>query len=94
LSDHVNFDRTVGFFHPDNFTFGQAVYLSRIYAAVEAVEGVDSLVITRFQRFGKEANGELESGVLPIGPWEIARLDNDPNFMENGVLRISALGGK
>ncbi len=33
-------------------------------------------------------------GVLPIGPWEIARLDNDPNFMENGVLRITAGGGK
>jgi hypothetical protein len=32
--------------------------------------------------------------VVEIGPWEIARLDNDVNFKENGVLRIRALGGK
>ena len=30
--------------------------------------------------------GELERGVLPIGPWEIVRLDNDPSFVEHGVL--------
>lgn len=94
LSNRINPDRTFGFFHPDHFTFGQAVYLSKLYAAVEAVEGVNSVMVTRFQRFGKVAAGELEAGVLPIGPWEIARLDNDPNFMERGVLRISAKGGK
>ena len=83
-----------GFFHWDNFTFGQPVYLSQLYAAVEAVEGVEAVFVTRFRRFGKLDNGELESGVLPIGPWEIARLDNDANFMENGVLRVTARGGK
>ena len=30
-----------GVFHPDNFTFGQPVYLSRVIAAAQAVEGVD-----------------------------------------------------
>jgi predicted phage baseplate assembly protein len=94
LSNRVNGDGSLGFFHPDRFTFGQAVYLSQLYAAVEAVEGVDSLVVTRFQRYGKVENGELQAGLLPIGAWEIARLDNDPNFMENGVLRIHADGGK
>ena len=29
-----------GFFHPDQFTFGQPVYLSRIYEAAMAVAGV------------------------------------------------------
>lgn len=94
LSNRVNPDGSLGFFHPDRFTFAQAVYLSQIYAAVEAVEGVGSLVITRFQRYGQLDNGELESGVLTLGPWEIARLDNDPNFMENGVLQIIAKGGR
>ena len=84
----------LGFFHPSNFTFGQAVYASRIYAAVEAVEGVDSLVITRFRRYGQVDNGEIETGRLPIGPWEIAQLDNDPNFLEHGVLRLTVRGGK
>jgi hypothetical protein len=94
LSHRVNRDGRRGFFHPDNFTFGQPVYLSAIYAAIEAVQGVQSAFLTVFRRFGKTDNGELASGVLPIGAWEIARLDNDPNFMENGVLHITAGGGK
>jgi hypothetical protein len=32
--------------------------------------------------------------MLPVGPWEIARLDNDVNRRENGVLTIAAKGGK
>jgi hypothetical protein len=94
LGSQVNSDGSLGFFHPSSLGFGQPVYLSRLYAAVEAVTGVDSLVVTDFRRFGGEANGELARGVLPIGPWEIARLDNDPNFVERGVLTIRALGGK
>jgi hypothetical protein len=94
LSNRINPDRTRGHFHPDQYTFGQPVYLSALYAAIEAVPGVLSVFITLFRRFGKASNGEIESGVLPLGPWEIARLDNDPSFQENGVLRITAGGGK
>jgi hypothetical protein len=94
LSNRNNLDSSHGFFHPDRFTFGQAVYLSQIYAAIEAVQGVLSVFVTLFRRFGKTDNGELASGVLPVGPWEIARLDNDPSFMENGVIRITVGGGK
>jgi hypothetical protein len=83
-----------GLFHPDNFTFGQAVYLSQIYAAIERVEGVASSVVRVFRRFGREARGELDAAVLPIGPWQIARLDNDPNFVEHGVVRVDVNGGK
>lgn len=94
LSSGANPDGSQGFFHPDFFTFGQPVYLSRLYAAVEAVEGVDSAVVTRFRVYGEEDNGELEAGTIPIGAWQIARLDNDANFQENGVLRLSAGAGK
>lgn len=87
-------DRSRGLFHPDTFTFGQALYLSRLYAAVEAVEGVDSAVVTRFQRFGRVPDGELEQGYIPMGRLEILRLDNDPSFPENGVLQLDMLGGK
>jgi hypothetical protein len=83
-----------GFFHSDEFTFGQPVYLSRLYAAIERVEGVDSVVIRTFRRYGQRDQGELQTGVLAIAPGEIAQLDNDPSFMENGVLRIVTLGGK
>jgi hypothetical protein len=87
-------DGNTGFFYPGKFVFGQAVYLSQIYAAVQDVEGVDSVVVTRFAPYGQPDNGELASGVIPVGPWQIARLDNDPNFMERGVLKITMRGGK
>ncbi len=87
-------NRPGGFFHPDQWTFGQSVYLSKLYAAVEAVEGVDSAEVKLFQRFGKAANSELDQGYIPLGRLEVARLDNDPNFQEHGVLRLNMLGGK
>jgi predicted phage baseplate assembly protein len=94
LSNRINPDGTKGFFHPDYFTFAQPVYLSRLYAAVEAVDGVESATVTSFRVYDQEDNGELKAGIIPIGPWQIARLDNDPNFQENGVLRLSAGAGK
>jgi hypothetical protein len=94
LSNQTLPDGRQGFFHPDNFTFGQALYLSQLYAAVEAVEGVDSAVISIFQRFGKAPNNELEQGFIPMNRLEILRLDNDPSFPENGVTRLNVLGGK
>lgn len=82
-----------GLFHPAGPAFGQAVHLSRIYAVAAAVEGVESVTVTELKRHGRPPAGELESGTLPIGPWEIARLDNDPGAMENGTLTITAGGG-
>lgn len=94
LSNQTLPDGSRGFFHPDNFTFGQSVYLSRLYAAVEAVAGVDSAVARVFKRFGKPPAGETDAGFIPMGRLEVARLDNDPNFQENGVLRLRMRGGK
>jgi hypothetical protein len=82
-----------GFFHPDNFTFGQPVYLSQIYRAVMNVAGVASAEIIRLQRWGKTASQELQKGVLAPGPLEVVRLDNDPNFPENGKIDFDVKGG-
>jgi hypothetical protein len=81
-----------GFFYPDNFTFGQPLYLSQIYAAVMAVPGVESVQVRRFERWGKGPQGELESGILQTGRTEVIRLENDPNFAENGRLQIDVVG--
>lgn len=94
LDNKTHVDGTAGFFHPDHFSFGQPLYLSRLYAAVMAVEGVESASVTRFQRFGKVAQHELEQGYIAMNRLEIARLDNDPNFPENGVLALHMGGGK
>lgn len=82
-----------GFFHPDNFTFGQGVYLSAVYEAAMRVPGVASVEVTRFKRWGKAENRELEDALLVPGDFEIVRLDNDRNFPENGRLEVTVGGG-
>jgi hypothetical protein len=94
LSNMSLADERRGFFHPDNFTFGQSLFLSRIYAAIDTVEGVRSSNVTVFKKFGIVANCELEKGYISMGRLEVARLDNDLNFPENGVLRLVMRGGK
>ena len=94
LSDRAFPDGTRGLFHPDQFSFGDPVYLSRIYAVAGAVAGVASLTVRRFRRFREREAGELERGVLAVGDWEVAQLRNDPNFPEHGALEVTTRGGK
>jgi hypothetical protein len=83
-----------GFFHPDNFTFGSVLYLSRLVAAVMAVDGVQSVRPVRFQRFRFLPMGEIEAGLIrPVGT-EILELKDDPNFPEGGRLDIRMGGGR
>ncbi len=82
-----------GFFHPDNFTFGQPVYLSRVVAAAMGVPGVVWVQPTRFQRWREEPHGELDAGRTTFGRLEIARLDNDPSAPENGRIEFLMQGG-
>lgn len=87
-------DRPSGWFHSSRWSFGDPVHLSQLVAVVEAVQGVDSVVVSRFQRQDEAPNGELDAGQIELGPWEIAQLRNDPDFREAGVLAIEARGGK
>jgi Baseplate J-like protein len=82
-----------GFFHPDNFTFGEPVYLSRIVAAAMGVPGVEWVEVTRFHRFGAKPGSEFADGEIAFGRLEIARLDNDPNRPENGRIEVDVKGG-
>lgn len=83
-----------GLFHPDNFTFGQTIYLSPFYAAAQATAGVLSVQITKFQRQGAPGNETLTSGKLLLNRLEIARLDNDPNFPDRGLFTLIMKGGR
>ncbi len=94
LSSQVLADGTLGLFHPDNFTFGQPVYLSRVIAAAQSVEGVDSVRADSFWRLGVPNSTSLAQGVIAIGALEIAQLANNPSFPERGRLTVDAGGGK
>jgi len=96
LSNSVLPSGAKGFFHPDNFSFGDNLYTSRLFAAVMAVPGVDSVRITRLARLhsafpDNETQANLRQGFLSAGPDQIIRLDNDRNFPENGVLTVQSL---
>ncbi|MFE4647074.1 putative baseplate assembly protein [Streptomyces sp. NPDC056707] len=86
----------LGFFHPDALTFGEPVRLSRLVAVAAAVQGVESVRVTRLRRLFHEDpldDTALEAGVLRLGPLEIARCDNDPDRPELGRLSIELGGG-
>ncbi|GAB4563032.1 MAG: putative baseplate assembly protein [Rhizobacter sp.] len=87
-------DGRLGVFHPDNFTFAQPVYLSRIVAAAQAVEGVQAVWAQKFERMADPDPAALGDGVIPIGRLEIAQLANNPSFRERGRLLLEAGGGK
>jgi hypothetical protein len=94
LSNRSLSDGRVGLFHPDNFTFGQPVYLSAIYQAAQSVPGVATVDVVKFGRLGTIDPAPLRDSVLPIAPVEIARLDNDPDYPDHGTLTITVRGGK
>jgi len=94
LSTRQFADGSRGFFHRLSFSFGQPLYLSALYSALEAVDGVESARVTRFKRYWElESPLALDRGVIEAGSGEILRLDNDPSAPEWGVLRLSAVGG-
>jgi predicted phage baseplate assembly protein len=83
-----------GLFHPDNLSFGDDIYLSKLVAAAQAVPGVQSVTIQKLERLYEGSHHELEEGVLPLGPLEVAQLDNDPSFPERGKLLLTMRGGR
>lgn len=86
-----------GFFHPGNFSLGDNLYASRLFAAITAVPGVESAQIAQLTRSRSarpvdETVANLRRGYLLVGPNEIIRLDNDRNFPQNGTLTIRSKG--
>ena len=83
-----------GLFYPGNFTFGQSVYLSPIYAAARAVAGVASVMATEFQPQGVDTSQYLDAGEIPLGSLQVARLDNDPSYPDHGQIILTMQGGR
>ncbi len=86
-------DGETGFFSPDNFTFGQSVYLSQVLSVAMSVQGVDHVTATTFKRWSESPNQEIEKGRIHIAVNEIAQLSNDPNFPEDGRITFELEGG-
>jgi hypothetical protein len=82
-------------FAPGSFELGQTVYLSPIYAAARRVAGVRTVLASVFQPQGVGAtDAYLRRGEIPLGPFQVARLDNDPSLPNHGRLTLAMTGGK
>jgi len=84
----------LGFFHADSLRYGQAITVSALVAAAQGITGVTSLAVTQLERMGEGPNQELENGLLPLGPLEIAQVDNDPTYPDRGTITFNLQGGR
>lgn len=79
---------------PDALSFGQAVHLSPLVAALQAVDGVRHLRPTRFERRDAPGPQGLADGVLRFARRELPRLSDDPNRPEHGAVALTLAGGR
>jgi baseplate J-like protein len=89
-----------GFFHPDNWTFGDPLYLSDLIALAQGLDGVSHVSIDptlptpgRFHPWAQPQRGEIDRGAIDPGGRRILRCDNDPNAPENGRIQFFMMGG-
>ena len=94
FGDGVNPDGTLSYFNPGRRTFGETLYLSPIYALAQAVPGVQSVEVTKFERLYQPGDDGLRNWQLTFGPDEIARCDSNPNNPEHGVFDLTLRGGQ
>jgi hypothetical protein len=89
-------DGSRGVFHPDNLTFGDDIYTSKLVAAAQAVTGVLTAQVTRLARMCDSAQlpGVPAPDALRLGPLEVAQLDNDATAPERGRLRVHMICGR
>lgn len=100
MSPRVLPDGRRGFFHPDNFTFGEPLFVSDLVAAVMAVPGVTWVDVEdsdssglRFRRLGRPGADAVARGRIDARPREVLRADSDPSLPENGRFDMVLRGG-
>jgi hypothetical protein len=93
LNPGPNPDGSLGFFAFESLAFGQSIFLSAIYAVVQAVPGVSDAAVTMLRRSGPPPPDapSMAPHDIVVGPTEIALIDtSDP---AKGSLSISGQGG-
>lgn len=85
---------TSGFFNPNNFTFGQSLWLSDLETAVQGAAGLAGVLRVRYRVRGRMTKMARLLSSVDIRPDQIIRCDNDPSVPEHGSLKIIVQGGK
>ena len=83
-----------GFFHPDEWTFGQSLHRSAIEGRIHRVTGVKHVVRITMKRFSSRVPATPGTEVLEMGFDEVLLLANDPSHLERGLIRFTVQGGR
>jgi len=110
FSDGFTPDGRMGFFHPDQWTFGQELRASRIIGRVQSVKGVDHVRGVSMKRWNEVTLGAYKptkegyrclsavepgmNNVIEVGSNEIIQVKNDPDHMEKGFIFFDVKGGR
>jgi predicted phage baseplate assembly protein len=92
FSEDYTPDGRPGFFHPDLWTFGQALHASVIAGRVHQVVGVEHIISIALKRWDDPTPAASE--LVEARFSEILRVRNDPNAMEEGSIRFELKGGR
>jgi Baseplate J-like protein len=92
-------DHRRAFFHPEEWTFGQALHASQIIGRVQRVQGVDHVknlsmkLFNRPTRQVEPTSGGLQ-GIVKVKSNEIIQVRNNPDHMEEGSITFFVEGGR
>ncbi len=85
-------DGRKGFFHPDNWTFGQSLLASQILGRVALVKGIGHVSELEMKRFNEPPSGLPDR--IEVQMHEIILVANDPDHQEKGVIHFDLKGGR
>ena len=94
FSDGWTSDGRRGFFHPDEWSFGQALHRSAIAGRIHRVTGVEHVVRITMKRFSAPLPGVPGTEVLEVAFDEVVLVGNDPDHLERGSIRFDVQGGR
>ncbi len=107
FSDGYTADGRSGFFHPDNWSFGQPLYASQLIGRALQVPGVGRVLLASIKRLHGLSGPSLSTITvtpedvmhpmvekLEVRPSEIIQVANDPSRLETGRLNFEIIGGR
>jgi hypothetical protein len=94
FSDEYTASGEPGFFHPDRWTFGQALHASQVIGRALLVPGVERILRLTMRRWDSPTSGAAEPDVINVRPNEIIQVRNDPDHMELGTITFEPEGGR
>jgi len=94
FSDTWTADGRPGFFHPDQWTFGQALHRSAIEGRIDRIVGIRHVVRIAMKRFSAPQPGLPGTELLEMAFDEVLLLANDPDHLERGRISFEIQGGR